>query len=250
MLICVHLRNLRLNKLMKLRIAILGILIFAVSASAAPGDETPQWVQQAATMKVPDYDKDVPAVVLVDDQTTTIGSDGRTTEVYNYAVRILRREGREFAVAHVGYLPDVGKVKEFRAWLIRPGSEAKRYGKDDTLDVAADLNDVYNEYRVRRISASSDADAGAVFAYSYTLEDRSVFSQTDREFQSSLPVLSSRYNLTLPEGWRAEAVTFNYPKIEPKVNGTSYSWELINLPPVPLEQLSPSLTQLVPRLAV
>jgi len=123
---------------MKVRlIAILGILIFAVSASAAPGDETPQWVQQAATIKVPDYEKDVPAVVLVDDQTTTIGSDGHTTEVYNYAVRILRREGREYAVAHVGYLPDVGKVKEFRAWLIRPGSEAKRYGKDDTLDVAA-----------------------------------------------------------------------------------------------------------------
>ena len=87
----------------------------------------------------------MPAVVLVDDQMTTIGSDGRTTEVYNYAVRILRREGREYAVAEVGYIPDVGKVKEIRAWLIRPGSEAKRYGKDDTLDIAADLNDVYNE---------------------------------------------------------------------------------------------------------
>ncbi|HEX7332925.1 MAG TPA: DUF3857 domain-containing protein [Pyrinomonadaceae bacterium] len=236
---------------MKVRlIAILWILIFAVSASAAPGDETPSWVQQAVTIKVPDYDKDVPAVVLVDDQTTTIGSDGRTTEVHNYAVRILRREGREYAVAEVGYLPDVGKVKEMRAWLIRPGSEPKRYGKDDTIDIAAALNDVYNEVRVRKISASDDADAGAVFAYSYTVEDRSVFSQTDREFQDSLPVLSSRYNLTLPEGWRAEAVTFNYPKIEPKVNGTSYSWELTNLPPVPLEPLSPSLTHLVPRLAV
>lgn len=87
---------------MKVRlIAILGILIFAVSAGAAPGDETPPWVQQAVTMKVPDYDKDVPAVVLVDDQTTTIGSDGRTTEVHNYAVRILRREGRDYAVAEV-----------------------------------------------------------------------------------------------------------------------------------------------------
>ena len=50
--------------------------------------------------------------------------------------------------------PIVGKVKEFRAWLIRPGSETKRYGKDDTVDIAADLNDVYNEYRVKRISAS------------------------------------------------------------------------------------------------
>ena len=64
---------------MKVRlIAILGVLMFAVPASAAPGDETPQWVQQAATIKVPNYDKDVPAVVLVDEQSTTIASDGRT----------------------------------------------------------------------------------------------------------------------------------------------------------------------------
>ena len=236
---------------MKVRlIAILGILMFAVSTSAAPGDETPQWVQQAAAIKVPTYEKDVPAVVLVDEQMTTIGPDGKTNEVYNYAIRILQREGREYAVGRVGYIPDVGKVKDFRAWLIRPSGEAKRYGKDDTIDIAGDLNDVYNEYRVRRISATSDADTGAVFAYSYTLEDRSVFSQTGWSFQGSLPVISSRYNLTLPEGWRAEAVTFNHSKIEPKVNGTSYSWELSNLPPVPDEPMSPSLTHLVPRLAV
>jgi hypothetical protein len=233
-------------------IAGLGLLLFAVPASAtsSPGDEAPPWVHQAAAIKIPTYDKDVPAVVLIDESNTSISSDGRVTEVYNYAVRILRREGRDYAVARVGYIPDVGKVKEFRAWLVRPGSETKKYGKDESIDVAAELNDVYNEYRVRRISGASDADAGSVFAYSYTLEDRSVFSQSDFSFQGSLPVISARYNLTLPEGWRAEGVTFNHPKIEPRVNGTSYMWELSNLAPVPDEPLSPSLSHLVPRLAV
>ena len=230
--------------------SILAVFLFAVSASAAVGDDTPAWVQQAVALKVPAYEKDVPAVVLVDESTTTIGSDGRINEVYNHAIRILRREGREWATGEVGYIPDIGKVKEFRAWLIMPGKETRRFGKDDALDIAGDLNDVYNEYRVRKISATDQADAGGVFAYSYTLEDRSVFSQADWAFQSSLPVISSRYNLTLPEGWRAEGVTFNYPKIEPKVNGTSYSWELANLPPIPDEPMSPSLSQLVPRLAV
>ena len=231
-------------------LAIVSLVVFAAPVSAAPGDETPPWVQQAATIKVPAYEKDVPAVVLVDESTITVGADGRTREVYNYAVRILRREGRDYAIGHVGYIPDIGNVKEFRAWLVRPGSETKRYGKDDTVDVAADLNDVYNEYRVRKISAGNDVVDGAVFAYSYTLEDRSVFSQADWFFQGSLPVISSRYNLTLPEGWRAEGITFNHSKIEPTINGTSYSWELSNLPPIPDEPLSPSISNLVPRLAV
>lgn len=223
--------------------------MFAVPAGAAPGDETPQWVQQAVALKVPTYEKDVPAVVLVQDKSITIGSDGKINEVYNYAIRILRREGREFAVGHAVYTPE-SKVKEFRAWLIRPAGEPKRYGKDDIVDIAGNLNDVYNEYRVRRVSAADDADTGAVFAYTYTLEDRSIFTQADYDFQDSLPVISSRYSLALPEGWRAEGVTFNYAKVEPRVNGTSYAWELANLPPIPPEPLSPEMTNLAPRLAV
>ncbi|HYK20697.1 MAG TPA: hypothetical protein VEV42_08185, partial [Pyrinomonadaceae bacterium] len=72
-------------------IAILGVVTLAATASAAVGDETPPWAQQAAAIKVPAYDKDVPAVVLVDESFTTISSDGRINEVYNYAVRILQR---------------------------------------------------------------------------------------------------------------------------------------------------------------
>jgi hypothetical protein len=224
--------------------------MFAAPANAAVGDEAPPWVQQAVTIKVPTFEKDVPAVVLVDEKFTNVTSDGKQNEVYNYAVRILRREGRSYAAGRVGYIPDISKVKEFRAWLIRPGGEAKRYGKDETVDVAGDLDDVYNEYRVKRISASDEADAGAVFAYTFTREDRSVFSQSDWFFQTSLPVMNSRFNLTLPEGWRAEGLTFNHAKVEPRVSGTSYTWELSNLPPVPDEPLSPSLSHLVPRLAV
>ncbi|HSK62354.1 MAG TPA: DUF3857 domain-containing protein [Pyrinomonadaceae bacterium] len=232
-------------------VSFVGLLLLSVSARAnVLGDETPAWVQQAAALKVPTYDKDVPAVVLVDEQVTTVDSEGRILEVYNYAVRILQREGREFAIGRVGYNPESGKVKELKAWLIRPGSKPKPYGKDDIIDVAADLNDVYNEYRIRSVIATSDADVGSVFAYSYTREERSLFSHDRWSFQGSLPVVNSRYTLTLPTGWRAEAVTFNHPNIEPRVNGTTYSWELSNLPPVPYEPLSPSLGHLVPRLAV
>src|SRR5581483_6943390 len=111
---------------------------------------------------------------------------------------------------------------------------------------AGAINDVYNEYRVRTIAATNEADVGTVFAYSYSREERSVFSQDDWDFQDELPVISSRYTLTLPTGWRAEGVTFNHAPIEPRVNGTSYTWELSNLPPIPSEPMSPTITNIAP----
>jgi transglutaminase-like putative cysteine protease len=233
-------------------ITLIALFVFALPANAAvAGDDTPGWVQQAVAIKIPVYDKDVPAVVLVDDSVVTIDSDGRINEVYNYAVRVLQREGREYANGGVGYIPDVEKVNDLKGWLVRPSGQIKRYGKDDTVDITSDMNDVYNEYRVKSISARTDAEVGTVFAYSYSREERSVFSQTDWKFQGAeIPVVSSRYTLTLPTGWRAEGVTINHANIEPRVNGTSYTWELTNLPPIPTEPMSPRLTNIVPRLAV
>jgi Domain of Unknown Function with PDB structure (DUF3857)/Transglutaminase-like superfamily len=237
---------------MRIRFLVLiGVLMVSfANANAFAGDDAPTWLRQAANLTIPTYDKDVTAVVLVDDGTISVGDDGRIVKVYNFAVRILRRDGRGYAQARVGYVPDSGKVKELRAWLIRGDGDVKRYGKDETLDMAGATNDVYNEYRMKGISASSEADAGMVFGYTYTTEDRSVFSQDDWAFQGAIPAISSRYTLALPSGWHADAVTFNHSKVEPKVSGSTYTWELTNLDPVPREPLSPSLTNLVARLAV
>jgi len=236
---------------MRIRFLVLiGVLTVSFAGARASGDDAPAWLRQAANLTIPTYDKDVTAVVLVDDGTISVSDDGRTVKVYNFAVRILRRDGRGYAQARVGYVPESGKVKELRAWLIHGDGEVKRYGKDETLDLAGTPNDVYDEYRFKRITAGSEADAGMVFGYTYTTEDRTVFSQDDWAFQSAIPAISSRYTLVLPSGWRAEGVTFNHPKVEPKISGTTYTWELTNLDPVPREPLSPSLTNLVARLAV
>src|SRR5262249_43209082 len=108
----------------------------------------------------------------------------------------------------------------------------------------------YNESRVRTISAVNDADVGSVFAYTYTREERSVFSQDSWSFQDELPSITSRYTLVLPAGWRAEGVTFNHPNVEPRVNGSNYTWELSNVDEIPEEPRRPRIPDLVRRLAV
>ena len=230
------------------------LALIASSAFAAGGsgsDEAPPaWLQQAAAASAPTYNKDVPAVVLLDESTVTVGDDGKVVTVHTYAVRVLNREGRDEAVAHEVYQTDTEKVREMRAWMIRPSGQVKSYGKDKVADLSAQPNDIYNEVRVKLILAKEDAEPGAVFGYQTTTEDRSVFTQFDWDFQDRLPTLISRYTVAVPTGWRVSGITFNHAKIEPTVSGSSYTWELRNLPPIEEEPMSPPITSIAPRLAV
>lgn len=237
---------------MYLRVAILGgVLLLATGiAIGSPVEEAPQWLQQAAAIKLPVYDKEVEAVVLRDEQNVVLNSDGRLITNTIFAVRILSREGRYRAEAAEVYLTQSGKINELHAWLIRPGGVVKKYGKDETADRILDPNDIYNEYRLKEIDASDDAEAGAVFGYQATSEERPLFNQDIWRFQDRLPTLLSRYSLTLPSGWGASSLTFNHEKVEPTVNGTTYVWELRDLEPIKFEPASPKISNLVPRIAI
>ncbi len=226
------------------------LLLLTCTHVFASNEDAPAWLRQAASASAPVYARDVPAVVLLDEANTTVSEDGRITTTATYAVRILTNEGRNFAVAAAGYETDSGKVRDMRAWLIRPSGQTKAYGKSDVMDRAAALNDVYNEARVKLISASDEAETGAVFGYQTTSESRAFFNQTIWPFQERLPVLASRVTLTLPVGWHASGTTFNHANVEPRVEGSAYTWELRNLPPIEPEPASPSVENLAPRLAI
>lgn len=226
------------------------LVLCAAPALAAGAEEAPTWLQQAAAIKNPTYDKDVPAVVLRKEQALTLSNDGRLTTVTTFAVRILTREGREYAEAGELYLTNTGKVRDMTAWLIRPNGYVKKYGKDDIEDRILDASDIYDERRVKIIDASNDADAGVVFGYQATSEERPLFNQDIWRFQNYLPTLVSRYSLTLPAGWQATSVVFNHARLEPSVSGSSYAWELRELGPIKFEPASPTVGNLAPMLAV
>lgn len=236
---------------MRVRLFGLGLLmVLAASGVRAAGDDTPMWLQQAARVSLPAYEKDLPAVVLQREQHVTVSEEGRITTVTLFAIRILIHEGRGYAEAREYYESDAGKVREMHAWLIRPSGQIKKYGKGDIIDAVEDPNDIYNESRYKMIDASNEADAGAIFGYQATTEERSIFSQDVWSFQNRLPAIASRYILTLPAGWSAKSVTFNHPNIEPAINGSTYSWELQNLAPVVPEPSSPRVSSLAPRIAI
>ena len=236
-------------KLFPRSIYLLG-LVFIASLNIFGGDSAPGWLRQAASIRPPSFEKEVSAVVLHNETQVTLENEGRMVTVENYAVKILTREGRRNAVATAFYLVSSGKVRSIEAWLIRPDGTVKEYDKKMVLDIISDPDDVYNEGRIKVIDASGDSDAGSVFGYTIISEDRPLFFQEKWFSQDDLPAMMSRYTLNLPSGWKASSVTFNHPEIKPQINGTSYTWELRNLPFVKSEPLSPSVVNLVPWVAI
>lgn len=230
-------------------------LLFSQTNAFAAGEAPPAWLQQAAATKNPAYDKDVPAVILLNEQTAALDAGGAMTTTTRYVVKLLLREGRFAAMAGVPYLQKASKVREMRAWLIRPNGAVKEFGKEQIVDRIADPNEIYDEYRVKFVDATDDADAGAIFAYESVVEGRPLYTQEEIDVQNCTsrfcyPTLVSRFSLNLPAGWQASSQTFNHDEVKPQVSGSSYVWQMQNLQPVPPEPDSPGIYNLAPRIVV
>jgi transglutaminase-like putative cysteine protease len=227
---------------------LLGIGLAAGVALA--GDDTPQWLRDAAAAPQGTYDRKVPAVELLREEQVTVDASGRTERVKRGVIRILNRDGRDYAVARMMYDTSTDKVKDFRGWLLPASGAPIRYKKDRLIDAALVGDEIYSEARVRVFAAGSDAQDGSVFGYELTAESKSVFTQFNHLFQTSLPVAVSRYSLTLPAGWEVRSVTFNHAPVEPRVAGSTYTWELHDLPFVEDEPHCPMIEAVVPRVAI
>ena len=231
---------------MTVRLLVAALLLLTSLAEA----KSPPWLREYATTEVPAYDSDVPAVVLFREQRVSVDSAGRVQRTERRAVKILTRSGRGEAMARAQYRSDSGKVNRLEAWLIPANGKERSYGKKEAVDVALVDGDVYGEARVRAILASGEAERGDVFGFEAVTEDRSIFTQFEWLFQDELPTLNSIFSLTLPPGWQTETVTFNHPDIQPQTSGSSLTWQLRDLPYREVEHAGPSISSLVPRLAV
>jgi transglutaminase-like putative cysteine protease len=218
-------------------------LALSVNARA----EAPAWLQQAiATSPTPSSH----ATVLLDDISVRIGADGKATTVRRYAVRIHDRDGRDAAAVREVYVSGSGSIRSIRGWVLHPSSAPRELGGGNVIDAALVGNDVYNEVRVRLLRASDDVSDGDVFGAEVESEERLLFAQFDWTLQERWPVVVARRSLTMPQNWRARAITFNANPISERTNGRSVSWEIANLPEIPAEPAAPAMSSLAPRLVV
>src|SRR5579872_3263229 len=223
------------------------VLILGVPLAHAAND-VPDWVRQVVSGAVPTYPVKVTAAVLLQEEAVTVDADGRRVMRERGVIKILQPGGDRISASRT-YNSKNGRIRDFQGWILPPAGKPIIFAKSNILDQALSEGDVYDESRVKLMQFGTNPP-GTFVAWEVTEEERSVFTQDAYAFQGRLPVLASRYNLTLPSGWEAKGVLFNSNPQEPQVSGNTYVWELRNLPFREREEYSPRLSALVPRLAV
>src|SRR3974390_1850611 len=90
-------------------------LLALPAALFAAGDEVPDWVKQAAAIRLPDYPAQVTSVVLFREEAVTVDADGRRVMRERGAAKVLQPSGEKLE-AYRTYNAKDGRIRDFQGW--------------------------------------------------------------------------------------------------------------------------------------
>jgi hypothetical protein len=110
------------------------IILSAMAVASAPSAaaSTPEWLRAATQTPLPKYAEDTNAVVLLDEQITTVTDAGEIKTMYRRAFRILRSEGRNRALVAV-YFDNETRLTRLKAWSIPAGGKDYEVKEKDAV---------------------------------------------------------------------------------------------------------------------
>lgn len=213
---------------------------------------TPDWVRAAASQTPMAVDKEAIALVLLDDQTTTVSETGEVSTLYRRAVKILRPEGREYANVHV-YFDKETKLKSLHAWSITAKGLEYEVKDKEFIEVSPYSDDeLYSDLR-RRVAEVPGADPGTVIAYEYEQKDRPYVLEDEWQFQERIPVQLARYTLRLPSSWEYFDFWIQHPEIKPLEQGSgsnAWTWEVKEVRGIKHEPAMPDWRTMAGRMVI
>ncbi len=209
--------------------------VCCIASRALASDSAPDWLRAAAQEKVPEYDKDTNAVILLDETQTTVRDNGEIDTLHRQAVRLLRPEAhKDYRWIELGFDSDT-KISYLKAWTIESsGHEIAASPKD--LVQRSYLTDMeYADIKMEMLPIP-EPDPGNVIGFEYVQRKRPYIFEDDWYFQDRAPVVRARFELHLPQGWEVTTKWFNHAEQEPQnSSGGEYEWEVDNLPKVEVE---------------
>jgi transglutaminase-like putative cysteine protease len=224
--------------------AAVAALALCCSAPRARADNAPEWLRAAAQEKLPEYSKDAVAVVLLDDQITTVKDNGEIETRRRYACKLLRPEAiKTYGYASVEFDHET-KVSFFRAWTITAEGTQLEVKDKDAIEQSLTSYEVFSDVRGKYLKYV-EARPGNVVGYEVVQNQRPQLFDDVWGFQDTIPVHRSRYTLQLPLGWEFSALWSNHVEQAPQSAGTNQNvWEVVDVPAIEIEPEMPAWTTL------
>jgi transglutaminase-like putative cysteine protease len=212
------------------------------SAASVRADNAPDWLRAAAQEKLPDYPKDAVAVVLLDEQITTVKDNGVIETRRRFACKLLRPEAiKDYGYAYVRFDNET-KVSFFRAWTITANGTQLEVKDKDAVEQSLTSFEVFSDVRGKFLNFL-EAHPGNVVGYESVQTRRPQVFDDVWGFQDIIPVHRSRYTLQLPLGWEFSTLWANHPEQSPQSAGANqYVWEVTDVPGIELEPEMPAWT--------
>ncbi len=221
-----------------------GLCLLAAFSSVAVVEaktKAPDWLADAADAANPKFDPDdrPEAVVLWDEVIHEFQENGTLMTTTRYAIRVIEPSGKARAKVFAHYRDDgTGKIIRIKAWTIDREGEVYAFKNSEVKDQTSSGYSMYSESKVKIIDGKSKCRPGTVFGYEYTREDRSAFTQYKWYFQSSIPVLMSKIEVSIPENWSFKDTRFHGAPSSLS-SDNRHVWKMENLQGIKAEPKAP-----------
>ncbi|HWX54894.1 MAG TPA: DUF3857 domain-containing transglutaminase family protein [Verrucomicrobiae bacterium] len=205
------------------------LLVVLAPASARAG--VPDWLRPLAQQPPKTYANDVNAVILLSESETTVKDSGETITRERRVIRVLRPEGRETAFQAVPFDEET-KLNYFKGWSISAKGQEYEAKKDDIVEVGGGEGyEIYSDAKFKAMRIPG-VDIGTVVGVEWEQKRHPYTFEDQWYFQRSLPVERARFILHMPANWEFRAAWLHHAEVAPQIQGSTYTWELSDIPRV------------------
>ena len=214
--------------------------IFLLLASTASFAATlPPWALEAKSREIPREFEKAEAIVLVHDVTLEPAKPGFVAATHRCAIKIMRKEGSLFADVVVHHR-EGDWLRELKGWYQEPDGDVVKVGRRQSREGSCGTGQV-DDWRRTRLPLGN-GESGSIVAYTYTVEEKTVFGTGLLGFNRVVPSL---YIRVCPRGGIQTVLSFDWNGKAMK-RGPCHTWH--NVPEYEREAWSPAEMDLSPRL--
>lgn len=223
-----------------------GLVLAATILAAGPRVTIPLWMSAAEAAQASKTLTSPKAIVLLDETTVTLVAGGEVSLRHRQVARINGAEGRDDYGYISAYFSKDERLVSMHAWAVDPHGLVYEASEKQAVESSPYDGELYSDTRAKTLRIPG-VDVGSVVGYEIEQRLRSPHMQFDWWFQGDVPVVLSRYVVSVPQGWQPAVHWTNHAPVEPVSPNV---WELHEVPAIDDEPRRPSLSALAGRMSV